>query len=167
MGARFWPVSRRSRPKQLLPLASDRPLIVDTMDRARLLAPDERIRILAGAHLSEPFGTVLPELAPDALLVEPQARGTAPVLAWAAWLLHRQDPDAVMVSLHADHMIRGDDAFRELLVEAVALARQEDALVTVAVEPTRPETGYGYIELGEPVEVAGDVEAYRVASFIE
>ena len=90
------------------------------MDRARLLAPDERIRILAGDHLLEPFQSVLPDLPAESLLVEPQARGTGPVLAWAAWLLHERDPDTVLVSLHSDHMIRQAEAFRDLLGEAAA-----------------------------------------------
>ncbi len=137
------------------------------MDRARLLAPDQRIRILAGDHLLEPFQSVLPDLPVECLLVEPQARGTGPVLAWAAWLLHEQDPDAVLVSLHSDHMIRHTEAFRDLLGEAAALARREDMLVTIAIKPTRPETGYGYIEPGEPLEHEGNAEAYRVAQFIE
>ncbi|GMR12776.1 MAG: mannose-1-phosphate guanylyltransferase [Gemmatimonadota bacterium] len=148
-------------------MASDRPLIVETMDRARLLAPDQRIRILAGSYLLEPFRRVLPDLPVECLLLEPQARGTGPVLAWAAWLLHQQDPDAVLVSLHSDHMIRHTDAFRDLLGEAAALARREDMLVTIAVNPTRPETGYGYIERGEALRHEGTAEAYRVVQFIE
>ena len=167
IGARFWPASQPSRPKQLLNLISDRPLIVETMDRARLLAPDERIRILAGEHLVEPFRTALSDLHAESILVEPQARGTAPVLAWAAWVLQQQDPEALLVSLHSDHMIRDTEAFRNLLDEAAALARREDVLVTVAIKPTRPETGYGYIETGEPLESGHDIEAYRVAKFIE
>lgn len=137
------------------------------MDRARLLAPDRRIRILAGDHLLEPFKSVLPDLPVESLLVEPQARGTGPALAWAAWLIHERDPDAVLVSLHSDHMIRHAEAFRDLLGEAAALARQEDMLVTIAIKPTRPETGYGYIEPGEALRHGGDGEAYRVARFIE
>lgn len=137
------------------------------MDRARLLAPDPRIRILAGDHLMEPFRRVLPDLPDECLLREPQARGTGPVLAWAAWLLHERDPDAVLVSLHSDHMIRHTDAFRELLGEAAALARREDLLVTIAIKPTRPETGYGYIQPGEALSHEGSAEAYRVAQFIE
>lgn len=160
-------MSQPARPKQLLNLTSDRPLIVETMDRARLLAPDQRIRILAGDHLLEPFQTVLPDLPAECLLVEPQTKGTGPVLAWAAWLLHERDPDAVIVSLHSDHMIRHTAAFRDLLAEAAALARREDLLVTIGVEPTRPETGYGYLEPGEILHHEGKAEAYRVARFIE
>ena len=107
------------------------------MDRARLLAPDQRIRILAGDHLIGAFRRVLPDLPVECLLVEPQTRGTGPVLAWAAWVLHAQDPDAVMVSLHSDHMIRHTDAFTDLIGEAAALARREDMLVTISVKPNR------------------------------
>ena len=106
IGSRFWPASTRVRPKQLLPLASERPLIVDTVQRARSLVPDDRIRVLAGSHLVEPFRGALPDLPSSSYLVEPQARGTCPVLAWAAWELERVDPEAVLVSLHSDHLIR-------------------------------------------------------------
>ena len=105
VGSRFWPASTPARPKQLLPLASERPLIADTIDRARALAPDARIRILAGEHLADPFRAILTDLPDEAYWIEPQARGTAPVLAWAARRLVDLDPDAVMVSLHADHLI--------------------------------------------------------------
>jgi mannose-1-phosphate guanylyltransferase len=166
VGSRFWPVSTPQRPKQLLPLASDRPLVEDTVRRALRLTPAERVRILAGAHLVEPFQRVLRDLPGDSYLVEPRARGTAPVLAWAAWTLHGLDPEAVLVSLHADHLVEPEDAFIRLLREGAALARQERVLVTVGATPDRPETGYGYIQRGAPL--AGPPEgAARVAAFHE
>ena len=100
-------------------------------------------------------------------MIEPQARGTAPVLVWAAWELAKRDPDAVLISLHADHMIRPESAFVELLHATAELARQEGLLFTVAVRPTRPEIGYGYIEPGEVIRETSDVRAFRVASFRE
>lgn len=166
IGSRFWPASTRRRPKQLLPLASPRPLIVDTVDRARSLVPDARIRILAGAHLAEPFREALPELPEESYLVEPAARGTCPVLAWAAWELARLDPEAVLVSLHSDHLIRPLEGFKETVRAAVEVARTQDLLVTVGVEPDRVETGYGHIQPGEPVK-AGSLDAFRVQQFHE
>lgn len=167
MGSRFWPVSTPSRPKQLLPLASDEPLIVDTVRRARELGSAERIRILAGEHLLQPFRRVLGSLPDDAYMVEPRARGTAPVLTWAAWTLHERDPDAVLVSLHSDHVVEPEEAFRELIRVAARVAATEELLLTVAVEPDRPETGYGYIRPGSPLPAPGDVEAFRVEAFVE
>ena len=100
-------------------------------------------------------------------MVEPRARGTAPALVWAAWELSKQDQEAVLISLHADHMIRPESAFVDLLHTTADLARREDLLFTVAVPPTRPEIGYGYIEPGPPLEETGGVRAFRVASFRE
>lgn len=167
IGSRFWPVSTRERPKQLLSLASEEPLIVDTVERARVLAPDERIRILAGEHLVGPFRSALPDLPETSYWIEPRARGTAPVLAWAAWKLSRLDPDAVMVSLHADHLIRPVDAFRETVETAVEIARRDELLLSIGVEPDRIETGYGHVEPGALLPAAGDVPAYRVRAFHE
>jgi mannose-1-phosphate guanylyltransferase len=167
VGSRFWPVSTPERPKQLLPLASDQPLISDTIERARALVPDARIRILAGEHLARPFASALTGFPRDGYWIEPRARGTAPVLAWAADKLARIDPDAVMVSLHADHLIRPLDAFAETVDAAVRVARLENALVCIGVPPDRIETGYGHVEPGAPLETGGSVRAYRVRAFHE
>ncbi len=167
IGSRFWPVSTRERPKQLLPLASERPLIVDTVERARRLVPDDRIRILAGAHLAEPFRSVLDDFPEAGYWIEPRARGTAPVLAWAAWKLAFLDPNAVMISLHADHLIEPLEAFEETVRTAVEVARRDELLLSLAVEPDRIETGYGHIETGERLASAGPAEAFRVAAFHE
>ena len=168
IGSRFWPVSTPERPKQLLPLASDRPLIADTIERARALVPDERIRILAGEHLARPFSRVLTDFASEGYWIEPRARGTAPVLAWAAHRLAKIDPHAVMVSLHADHLIRPLDAFRESVAAAVDVARREEVLVCIGVEPDRIETGYGHVEPGEALgDGTSGVRAHRVRAFHE
>ncbi|NNF14962.1 MAG: mannose-1-phosphate guanylyltransferase [Gemmatimonadetes bacterium] len=167
IGSRFWPASTRERPKQLLPLASDRPLIVDTVERARALVPDDRIRILAGDHLAGPFRSVLGDLSQEVYWIEPRARGTAPVLAWAAWKLTRLDPDAVMVSLHADHLLRPLEAFTETVTTAVEIARRDELLLSLGVEPDRIETGYGHIEAGGALASAGAADGFRVRAFHE
>jgi mannose-1-phosphate guanylyltransferase len=167
IGSRFWPVSTRERPKQLLPLASERPLIVDTVRRAEGIVPTERIRILAGRHLVDPFRSVLEDLPEDCYWFEPSARGTAPVLAWAARKLVDVDPDAVMISLHADHRIHPLEAFRETVATAVEIARRDDLLLSIGVPPDRIETGYGHVEPGEALPDAGAASAYRVRAFHE
>ena len=167
IGSRFWPVSTRERPKQLLPLGSPRPLIVDTVERARALVPDDRIRILAGEHLAAPFRGALPTLPHGSYLVEPQARGTCPVLAWAAWEVARMDPDAVMVSLHSDHLIRPLSAFQDTVRAATHLAATQDLLLTVGISPDRIETGFGHIQPGAPLEAPPGAEAFHVAAFHE
>lgn len=165
VGSRFWPVSTRSRPKQVLPLSGHAPLIAETVDRIRPLVPAERLRILAGHHLAEPLLAAAPTLTRENLWIEPAARGTAPVLAWAAARIAAFDPDAVMVSLHADHVISPAEAFRTLIARVAALAQREPRLFTIGVEPGRPETGYGYIRLGQPLADAADV--FEVRQFVE
>lgn len=175
IGSRFWPASTPTRPKQLLSLASDRPLIAETVDRALELVNAENLRILAGAHLVPPFKEALGPRSDELFWVEPRARGTGPVLAWAAHRLHRRNPDAVMVSLHSDHFIEPRDAFLDLLSRAAALAVRTDLLFTIAVPPDRPETGYGYLRPGEPLEEGdahGETEprsprAWHLGAFVE
>ena len=167
VGSRFWPASTPSRPKQLLPLASDEPLIVDTVNRALGLVPEERIRILASDRLTELISEVLPSLGRETFMVEPQARGTAPVLAWAAWEIAKIDPAAVIVSLHADHIIKPTAACLQLLQDAADLAQETGRLFTVSVPPSRPEIGYGYIEPGESLDAPAGVQAFEVGAFHE
>jgi len=167
VGSRFWPMSRPDRPKQLLPLASGQPLILDAVDRARALVPDDRIRILAGPHMSQQMREVLPDLPGTAYMREPQARGTCPALAWAAAEIARGDPGAVLVSLHADHMIRPVDEFRRSVGAAVRLACDESLLVTLGVTPDRVETGYGHIQPGDPIDIGPGIAAFRVRAFHE
>jgi len=167
IGSRFWPVSTRERPKQVLPLAGDQPLIADTIQRARALVPDARIRILAGEHLAGPLLAALDDFPDTGLWIEPRARGTAPVLAWAASRLRAIDPEAVMVSLHADHLIRPLDEFEETVRAAAEVARRDGLLVCVGAVPDRIETGYGHVEPGEPIPSGGRAKACRVRAFHE
>lgn len=166
VGSRFWPVSTPARPKQLLPLGSERPLIVDTIERAQLIAGQERIRVLTGAEVGAAIqeGTGLPDAA---FLIEPEARGTCPVLAWAAFEAARSAPDTVLISLHADHVIEPADAFVQLLLDAAAIAHDTERLLTVAIPPTRPEEGYGYIEPGTEISRIGSAECLTVDAFVE
>jgi mannose-1-phosphate guanylyltransferase len=167
VGSRFWPASTPRRPKQLLPLASDRPLIVDTVERIRPLIPLERLRILTGAQLAMPIGGSLPELGPAHFLLEPRAAGTAPVLAWAAAEIERADPDAIMVSLHADHVIDPPQAFRDQIARAAALAREHERLFTIGAVPNRPETGYGYVRVGAALSGDRPGGGFEVERFVE
>ena len=167
IGSRFWPASTPGRPKQLLPLASHGPLIVGTVNRALGLVPKERIRILTSDRLTGLIREVLPDLGHETFMVEPQARGTCPVLAWAAWEIAKTDPGAVIVSLHADHIIEPKAAFLELLRDATGLAQETGRLFTVSVLPSRPDTGYGYIEPGEPLVAPAGVRAFEVGAFHE
>lgn len=165
IGSRFWPLSTPNRPKQLLPLAGDQPMIASTVSRILPLVSEDRLRILTGERLVRPILDALPKLGEDQRFVEPKARGTAPVLVWAAHRIAREDPDAVMISLHADHVIEPDEEFRSLLAELAVLCVQHDRLFTIGVQPTRPETGYGYIRVGE--RLGPMLDAYEVSDFVE
>ncbi len=166
IGSRFWPASTPSRPKQFLPLASARPLIVDTVERARALVPASNVLVVAGERLHAQLQRHLPFLEPGQLLLEPQARGTAPALAWAAQeiLARARDPErTVMICLPSDHLIRPLDKFVSTLERSVDAAATLDRLLTIGVPPTRPETGYGYIEVGKVLRP----QVFEVRRFIE
>lgn len=167
VGSRFWPASTPTRPKQLLPLGGPRPLVVETVERARVLTSDDRIRVLAGEALARSIRSALPSLGKDQCWVEPQTRGTGAALTWAAWMAHRADPEAVLLSLHSDHVIHTTDAFVKGARAAAELARREGLLVAVGVRPTRPETAYGYLRPADPLSPAEGVATFRVASFRE
>lgn len=147
------------------------PLIRETVERALALVPPERLRILAGEHLAAPFLGALPEIDRGHLWIEPRARGTGPVLAWAAHRIFRDDPDAVMVSLHSDHVIDPGEALVKLIPRAAALMFESDLIGTIAVPPSRPEIGYGYIRPGErltpPNPSVDSPDGFRVGAFVE
>ncbi|HYK83474.1 MAG TPA: sugar phosphate nucleotidyltransferase [Gemmatimonadales bacterium] len=150
-GTRFWPLSTPERPKQLLPLVGDRPLLAQAVERLDGLVPPERIVILTGPFLVDQVARVVPQIPRPQIFAEPRAASTAPALAWAAhWLAHR-DPGAQMLSLHADWAVADDRAFRAAARHALGVAAEYDVLVTVGVAPTRNETGYGYIIPGKPL----------------
>lgn len=157
-------MSTPDRPKQILPLAGDRPLITDTVERITPLVPLERVRILTGAELVAPIRKAIPDLELRHFMVEPQARGTAPVLVWAAHTLATHDGDAIMASLHADHVIRPAADFREVVAAAAAAADHHDRLFTLGIRPTRAETGYGYVRRGDALDDGG---AHAVDAFVE
>ena len=164
-GTRFWPASRSRRPKQLLALApgSSEPLIAATARRILPICPPPRVLVVTGEHLRAATCGALPDIPEENVLAEPTPRNTAPCIGWAASVVHRADPSAVVMVLPSDHHISDEEGFRTILRCAVDFASRTDHLVTVGVEPTRPETGYGYIESGAPLE--DGVRA--VARFVE
>ncbi len=149
-GTRFWPASRRDRPKQLLPLAGSEPLIAATVRRLDPLVCPERVWIATGGRIADATAAALPRVPRAQVLVEPVARNTAAPIGWAAATIARRDPDALVAVLPADHFIGDEPAFRAVLERALSAA-SDGWLTTVGIVPTRPETGYGYIEVGAPV----------------
>jgi mannose-1-phosphate guanylyltransferase len=162
-GTRFWPLSRRAWPKQFLTLDdTDESLLQSTVRRIQGLVPSERILVVTSERHSGATRQQLPELPPENVLAESAARNTAPCVAWAAGHISARDPQAVMMVLPADPHIGDETAYRELLTTACNAARS-GGLVTIGVSPTRPETGYGYIETGEDIEHG----VKRVERFVE
>jgi mannose-1-phosphate guanylyltransferase len=146
-GTRFWPASRKSRPKQVLGMSPDPslPLIGHTVRRIAALCPPEQVIVATGEALVDVTRKALPELGPESFIAEPVARNTAPCIAWGAQLIARRDPEAVVMVLPSDHHIANEDEFRRVLAHALESAAS-GTITTVGIKPTRPETGYGYIE---------------------
>jgi mannose-1-phosphate guanylyltransferase len=161
-GTRFWPLSRAARPKQLLPLGGEVSLLRATRDRiANLVSPAQTLVVTSEA-LAPAIRAELPELPAENVLAEPVGRNTAPCVGWAASVVARHDPEAVLAVLPADHYIGEPAAFERVMRRAIEAAREGD-MVTIGIRPTRPETGYGYVELGE--ELAPGVT--RARRFVE
>ena len=161
-GTRFWPLSTPENPKQLLPLAGSVSSAEDSVERLTGLVPRERTLVVAGTGLAVRLQEHL-KLPPENLLAEPRAASTAPALIWATWEARRRDPEAEVLSLHADWAVGDPAAFRDTADIALAAARRHDRLVTVGIVPSRPETGYGYIVPGPPL----DESARSVSRFSE
>lgn len=163
VGSRFWPLSTPQRPKQLLPLVDDAPLLVNTVRRLAPAIPPERMLVITNASLADSVRTLLPTLPPQNIIAEPRAAGTAPALTWAALEISRRDEDAaVMLCVHADWAIADEEGFRATLEAAAKVAERHASLVTVGVVPVRPDPGLGYIQPGASVD-----GARRVARFVE
>lgn len=165
IGSRFWPMSRRRRPKHLLPLMDGKPLIEATIERVLPITPKENVAIVTNGFQKRRILEILPWLNNDNFVVEPFGRNTAPCIGLSAVTISQRDPKGVMIVLPADHIIENDDEFRACLNKAVKIAQEGDSLVTIGIPPTRVETGYGYIQRAE--EVNGDLPTYRVKTFAE
>jgi len=167
-GSRFWPLSRRSRPKQLLPLGSDVPLLKATFERVRSITDPSRWWMVVGELHAQACRDCVEDVDAERVLVEPRARNTAPAVALAAIHLLKRDPNAIMAVLPADHHVADGAALAKALDQAASLAEQ-GYIVTLGVDPTYPETGYGYIQGGELLDatVGGQSGAQIALRFCE
>lgn len=165
-GTRLWPRSRRTSPKQLLDLVDEQSMLQRTVMRVQPLLSNDRIYISTGDNYADMIRGQLPELPSDNMIVELSPRGTAPCIGLAAICLERLGQDDVMAMLHADAYIKHEEAFRQVLLGAVAAAEQGH-LVTIGIEPRYPETGFGYIQRGDQVARLNDQNVYEVARFTE
>lgn len=165
-GTRLWPLSRKNRPKQLLPLIGEQTLFQSTVARLEGYLPPERILVVTVAEQAAEMRVQVPEVPEENYIIEPAPRGTASVVGLAAAVLHKRDPQAVMAVLPSDHFIRNRDLFHYLIKAAVEVARN-DYLVTLGITPTFPSTAYGYIQQGAPLPGDYKYPTYAVARFTE
>lgn len=163
VGSRFWPVSTAARPKQLLPLASDAPLLVETVERLAPLIPTERVFVVTSQALAPALAEALPGLPDGHVLAEPRAASTLPALAWATATIAARDPGASVLSLHADWVIGDQAAFRATAAAALEIAERMDLVVTVGAKATRPDTGFGYVVPGSAIGAGG----HAIVRFVE
>jgi mannose-1-phosphate guanylyltransferase len=166
-GTRFWPRSRRARAKQVLALDGERTMIQQTLDRLLPLAAAEDVWVITNTLLDEVIAEQLPQVPRGNILSEPVARNTAPACALAAFLLEPSAPDTVIGIFPSDHVVKDEARFAEVIRAGVSLAASGERIVVLGVPPTRPETGYGYIELSATVEKVGGVPVRRVKRFTE
>lgn len=162
-GTRFWPRSRRLHPKQVLSLDGDRSMLQQTVDRLLPMASAENCWVITSDGLLPTIAEQLPQLPSSQILAEPVGRNTAPAAGLAAFLLEREAPDAVMGLFPADHVIGDADAFEEILRAGCSLASAGENIVVLGIHPSRPETGYGYIETGRHLKDS----VFRVRRFTE
>lgn len=165
-GTRLWPVSRKERPKQLLPLLGKETLFQSTVARLETLFPPERILVVTVAEQAREMRKQVPSIPEENYLIEPAPRGTASVVALAAAVVKKRDPQALMAIQTSDHFIRNVDLFRYLISTAFDVA-DKGYLVTLGITPTFPSTGYGYIQQGEPLIGDYKYPVYEVKRFKE
>ncbi|MDA1000533.1 MAG: mannose-1-phosphate guanylyltransferase [bacterium] len=176
-GTRFWPVSRQDRPKQFLPPGGGVPggkasadgltLLEETLRRLKGLVPPEQTLIIGSQGHGSLIRKMLPGVPARNIILEPEGRNTAPCIGLAAHLISARAPEAVMAVLPSDHHIRRPVRFRKLLRRAARIAAEEDAIVTLGIPPTAPETGFGYIERGRGIAPMDKTGAYAVKRFTE
>ncbi len=165
VGKRFWPESRRATPKQLLPIAGDASMLRMTVDRLKRVTDADHILIITNSEQERAIRSECPDLPSENILIEPNGKNTAPCIGLAAIIIQNREPNAVMGVFPADHYIEDADAFAEFIRKGIKIADEKKALVTFGVIPTRPATGYGYIQYHKPVDSGETI--FSVKAFAE
>lgn len=165
-GTRLWPRSRKQMPKQLLDIVAKNTMLQETFTRISPLIPPDKIFVVTNDTYASIVRKQIPVLPPENVINEPSGHGTAPCIGLSALYLKRRNPEEVMASLHADHLIDDEPGFREALQAAEQVAK-EGYLVTLGIEPSGPETGYGYIQRGDLFAKVNNFKVYHVQKFTE
>jgi len=166
-GSRLWPLSRSKFPKHLLDLTGDGSMIQQTISRIQPLIDPEQILVITEQGHAAQLQDQLPELPPANIIIETDRRDTAPVIGLGTFVALKRDPDAIVASLHADHVIAKTDEFLKILIAAEQVATTHDVVVTLGIHPTHPATGYGYIASGAEFAHHEDTEVFYVQGFTE
>jgi len=168
IGSRFWPMSTEERPKQFIDvLGVGRTLIQMTLDRFRGVCPIENVWIVTNERYADLVHEQLPDVPVDHILQEPCRRNTAPCIAYVSWRIKMTDPKANVVVSPSDHIVTNVDEFRRVITSCLKFASETDAVLTLGMKPTRPETGYGYIQADLTSNSPRNREIYRVDQFKE
>ena len=168
VGSRFWPMSTPQRPKQFIDiLGCGRTLLQLTFDRFAGICPNENIWVVTSAAYAQLVRQQLPEIPVSNILLEPCRRNTAPCIAYVSWRIKSQDPEADIVVSPSDHVVLNQQEFQRVVTSALNFTSETDAIVTLGMKPTRPETGYGYIQADLSVACARNREIYQVDAFHE
>lgn len=165
-GTRFWPLSRRITPKQVLAINSSKSMIQETVNRLENLISADRIYIVTNKEQCILISPQLPQLTKSNFIIEPVARNTAPCIGLAAIQICKDDPDGIMVVLPADHLIKDMKTFQKIIRVGIEVVEKHDPLVTIGIPPNRPETGYGYIQFRKSTRNLPDL-VHRVKTFAE
>ncbi len=167
-GTRLWPLSRQKKPKQLHPFASDKPLIRETYERLIPKFSNDEIIISTTPEFVDDIKKILPDIPDDNYIVEPMPMNTAPACGLVSKILNLRDPNSSVVFLPSDHMIRDSKKFIKILNYADAMIEKfPDHIVTIGINPTRPDTGLGYIQMNSQIDVDGEMKLFSVKRFIE
>nr|WP_273222472.1 mannose-1-phosphate guanylyltransferase [Geosporobacter ferrireducens] len=166
-GERFWPKSRIRLPKQLISLTGEKTMIQETVDRLKTYIKQNDIYVVTGEEYASPISHQLPDVPAENIIVEPMGKNTAVCIGLTALHIARKDPEAVMIVLPSDHLIKNKENFLSILDEAASIAKQGENLVTIGITPTHPETGYGYIHFEDKIDSKFCDSVYKVKKFVE
>lgn len=167
-GTRLWPLSRKQDPKQFHAFLSEKTLLQETYERALQVLPEEQIFISTTENYTQKIQEQLPHISKKRLILEPEARNTAPAIALVAATLHAHDPEAIVATIASDHAIENNNEFVSTIKAAfLNLKENPEKLITVGINPTHPDTGYGYIKIGKEFATSGDHRLFFVEDFKE
>jgi len=166
-GERFWPLSRTHHPKQLRHITSRKTMLQETIDRVKDLIPLDRTKVVTGENIKKAILKHVDYLDQENLIVEPSAKNTCAAIGLTAVHLRKLDPDATMVVLSSDHIIKPTDKLLTILEVGTELAQEGEYLITIGITPSRAESAYGYIELAEPYNTFDGITVYNIKEFKE